>query len=262
MKTYFPKHSQNRMQLEGDLKKARKRFFNERPNNLLFLLEQRYMWMNEYIYDQQSIFELGCGAGLSKAFIVNENLRLTDVSNENWVDLYVNAMELPFPDNSVDILICSHMIHHLANPLRFFEGACRVLRPGGLILISEINTSLLMRFLLRAMRHEGWSYEVNIFDKNEIANDPSDPWSANCAIPEMLFKDSQSFEKALPQFRVIRNELTECLIFPLSGGVIARSPSITLSFSSLRLIARIDNFLIMIFPKLFALGRRVVLQKA
>ena len=109
------------MQLEGDLKKARKRFFNERPNNLLFLLGQRYMWMNEYIYDQQSIFELGCGAGLSKAFIVNENLRLTDVSNENWVDLYVNAMELPFPDNSVDILICSHMIHHLANPLRFFE---------------------------------------------------------------------------------------------------------------------------------------------
>lgn len=262
MKTYFPKHSQNRMQLEGDLKKARKRFFNERPNNLLFLLEQRYMWMNEYIYDQQSIFELGCGAGLSKAFIVNENLRLTDVSNENWVDLYVNAMELPFPDNSVDILICSHMIHHLANPLRFFEGACRVLRPGGLILISEINTSLLMRFLLRVMRHEGWSYEVNIFDKNEIANDPSDPWSANCAIPEMLFKDSQSFEKALPQFRVIRNELTECLIFPLSGGVIARSPSITLSFSILRLIAKIDNFLIMIFPKLFALGRRVVLQKA
>ena len=262
MRTYIPQHSENRMKLEGDLKKARQRCFDERPTNLLFLLRQRYKWMNEYIGDKQKIFELGCGAGFSKAFIESENLQLTDVSNEDWVDLYVDAMHLPFPDNSVDVLICSHMIHHLAYPVRFFEGASRVLRPGGLILISEINTSLMMRFLLRIMRHEGWSYEVNVFDKNEIANDPSDPWSANCAIPEMLFQDKQYFEKSLPQFKVVRNELTECLIFPLSGGVIARSPTILLPVTVLRVIDKIDQFLITLFPKVFALGRKVVLQKA
>lgn len=261
MRTYIPQHSENRMKLEGDLKKARQRFFDERPTNLLFLLRQRYKWMNEYIGDKQEIFELGCGAGFSKAFIETENLKLTDVSNEDWVDLYVDAMDLPFPDNSVDVLICSHMIHHLAYPVQFFEGASRVLRPGGLILISEINTSLMMRFLLRVMRHEGWSYEVNVFNRNEVANDPSDPWSANCAIPEMLFQDKKYFENHLPQFKVVRNELTECLIFPLSGGVIARSPTILLPVSVLRVIDRLDKLLITLFPKVFALGRKVVLQK-
>jgi hypothetical protein len=111
------------------------------------------------------------------------------------------------------------------------------------------------------MRHEGWSYEVNVFDKNEVANDPSDPWSANCAIPEMLFQDKQYFEHNLPQFRVVHNELTECLIFPLSGGVIARSPTILLPVVILKMIDKLDQLLIKLFPTVFALGRKVVLQK-
>ena len=78
----------------------------------------------------------------------------------------------------------------------------------------------------------------------------------------MLFQDKQYFEKSLPQFKVVRNELTECLIFPLSGGVIARSPTILLPVTVLRVIDKIDQFLITLFPKVFALGRKVVLQKA
>ena len=249
------------MRLEGDLKSARRRFFEECPTNLYFLLGLRYKWMNNYIGNQKRIFELGCGAGFSKTFIKNNHLKLTDVSNEDWVDIYVDAMNLPFPDGSVDVLICSHMLHHLAYPMQFFEGASRALRPGGLILISEINTSLLMRFLLRLMRHEGWSYDVNPFDRNEVANDPSDPWSANCAIPEMLFRDEHRFEDNLPQYRVVHNQLTECFIFPLSGGVIARSPTINLPLVLLKMIEKLDRFLIILFPDVFALGRNVVLQK-
>ena len=44
-----------------------------------------------------------------------------------------------------------------------------------------------MKTVLRLMRHEGWSDEVDIFDRNAVCNDPSDPWSANCSIQKQLF---------------------------------------------------------------------------
>ena len=39
---YFPDHSSNRMSGEGDAISARNIFFEQRLNNLVFLLERRY----------------------------------------------------------------------------------------------------------------------------------------------------------------------------------------------------------------------------
>src|SRR4051812_34905436 len=93
---------------------------------------------------------------------------------------------------------------------KFFAGARSKLKPYGMILIQEINTSLMMRALLRVMRHEGWSYEVDVFDETAVANDPKDPWSANCAIPQMLFDDERRFLANVPGFRIELNQPNEC----------------------------------------------------
>ena len=112
-KTYFPKHSENRMEDEGNLEKARFRFYDEKPTNLIFLLEKRFSWMNKFLHKKEKIYEIGCGAGFSRDFIKNKNLLLTDFNKHKWVDKEVDAMNLPFEKNSVDAFICSHMIHHL-----------------------------------------------------------------------------------------------------------------------------------------------------
>lgn len=249
------------MKSEGDLKSARARFLNERPTNLNFLLEQRFAWMNEYTDGKDQVYELGSGCGFSKEFIKNPKLKMTDVSGEAWIDMHVDALNLPFQPNSVDVFVCSHMIHHIAFPANFFRSAIRSLKPGGLIVISEINTSWLMRFLLWFMKHEGWSYEVDIFGTTKPTNDPKDPWSANCAIPELLFQNPRAFEKQFPQFKIVRNELCEFSIFPLSGGVIAKTKTIPLPRWVLQALNGLDRILIALFPDLFALGRKVVLQK-
>lgn len=259
--TFFPDHNENRMKSEGDLKSARQRFLTERPTNLNFLLEQRFSWMNEFLDNKTSVYELGCGCGFSKEFIKNPHLKLTDVSGEAWVDLHVDALNLPFPPNSVDALVCSHMIHHIAFPEKFFQGAIKVLKPGGLIVISEINTSWFMRFLLWLMKHEGWSYEVDLYSNQKPSNDPRDPWSANCAIPQILFDDPQKFESHFKDLKIIKNELTEFSIFPLSGGVIAKTKTIPLPRWALKVCHWIDQALIALFPGIFAMGRKVVLQK-
>jgi len=257
---YFPSHAENRMESEGDLVAARDVFLKRRPNNLTALLRLRYSWMNRYLEGRERVVELGAGAGFSKFFLNAPQLILTDYEQYPWIDQAVDALHTPFEDRSVDVVIASHMIHHLASPMKFFREMRRILKSSGRILIQEINTSLLMRVLLRIMRHEGWSYAVDVFDENVIANDPSDPWSANCAIPELLFRDSDRFENAVPWFKVELNRVCECLLFPLSGGVIAKTKTVNLPKPILSLVEGMDSLLVRGCPGLFALGRSVVLR--
>lgn len=258
---FFPKHQENRMKHEGDVAAARKFFYEKRPNNLRYLLHKRYSWMNPYCEGKNAVIELGSGAGFAKEFITNPSLRTSDYVKHPWIDLKIDALNTGLADASMDVVIASHMIHHLARPAIFFREIRRILKPGGYLLIQEIETSLLMRVLLRLMRHEGWSFQVRVFDENEICNDPVDPWSANCAIPQLLFSNPETFEEHIPGFRVLRNELCEGLIFPLSGGVIAKTRTVNLPWWLLKMIDALDTWLIRHFPSVFALGRRVVLQK-
>ena len=67
-----------------------------------------------------------------------------------------------------------------------------------------------MRFLLRLMRHEGYSYDVNVFDENCVCNDPADPWSAGrfSARAGSPFRPDPSFEPGpLAQSRLTRAQL-------------------------------------------------------
>ena len=40
---------------------------------------------------------------------------------------------------------------------------------------------------MKLMKHEAYDFGVDVFDENVICNDKNDPWSANCAVSELLF---------------------------------------------------------------------------
>ncbi|MBL0116607.1 MAG: class I SAM-dependent methyltransferase [Sphingomonadales bacterium] len=217
---FFPAHDKNRMHDEGDVVGARKRFLDKRFRNLEALLSQRYTWMNDYIRPDDQVVEFGCGAGFSRLYLRADNLVLTDYVDQAWVDIRADAMNPPFEPKSIDTIICSHMIHHMAQPTLFFRKVRPLLRDRGRIIIQDLNTALTMRILLWVMRHEGWSYDIDVFDENSVANDPNDPWSANCAIPQLLFESSggagrQTGPGSRPQKRN--------LMSVFSGGVISRT---------------------------------------
>jgi SAM-dependent methyltransferase len=258
---YEPIHDDNRMTSEGSVSEARERFLDTRFQNLEYLLRFRYAWMNEYLKKDTVIIEVGAGTGFSPLYLDQKPI-LTDATTDNpWIEKFIDATEMDLDDNSVDVIIASHNIHHFYSPYKFFKECERVLKKDGKILIQEINTSLMMRTLLRLMRHEGWSYDVDVFDPNAVVNHESDLWSANCAVPEMLFKRNSKFEEIFPAYKVTKNEPCECLIFPLSGGVISKTKMPKFPKFFLNFILLLDKSLVSILPNIFALGRRVVLER-
>lgn len=258
-KEYFPLKADNRMSNVGDVKNARDFFFRNRPSNLEFLLRKRYEWMNAFIQEGDKGIEVGCGSGFAKNFISSHEFLLTDVVKYDWVDQCVDALNMPFKDSSLDFIVSSNMIHHLACPYEFFTECSRVLKPNGLLIIQEVNASLVMRMFLKIMRHEGYTYDVNVFDKNFICNDPLDPWSANCVVPNLLFDDIKQFEKHFP-FQQIHHSYSEFLMLLISGGVTAKTKTINFSSSVLNWIDKIDDFLIKLNKNIFALQRQIVLR--
>ena len=112
--------------------------------------------MNAYIKDSDTcIYEIGCGMGVSKRFLKNKNVMLTDVLDNPWVDRYLDAMKLDLEDGSVDVFICSNVIHHFASPYQFIQEARKKLKKGGRIIFFEPYTSILMRMAQKALRLEG-----------------------------------------------------------------------------------------------------------
>jgi hypothetical protein len=136
-----------------------------------------------------------------------------------------------------------------------------VLRKGGRLIIQEVNLSLLLRFLFQITKHEGYSYNFDVFNGSTKCNDPGDPWSSNNAIQNLLFDDIERFENNF-NFKIIYNQYSECIIWPLSGGVASVIASVTIPGAILKIIEKVDNLLILFSKNIFALQRKIVLKNA
>ena len=259
---FVPAPGMDRIGGHGDYAATRSRFFGGRQsNNLRYLIRERYAWMNPYLAGRRRVVELGAGPGLSREFLRAPELELTDVVAHDWLDGTVDALALPYPAESLDAIICSHMIHHTTDPVAVLHGIRRVLKPGGVLLVNETTPSACHRVLMWAMRHEGWSYDVDLFGQRPSAKDSSDPLAGNNAVADLLFGDHARFRATFPDLSIARHEFTEFFLFLVSGGVGGRVFTIRLPETALDLLRRLDQALIRLAPRVFALARRVVIIK-
>jgi SAM-dependent methyltransferase len=246
----------------GDTNYSRNYFYERKNKNLFELLKNRYLWMNDYIVDNDQGIEVGCGTGISKEFIKNKNFQLTDYCENNWLDVKnVNALDTKFPDSSFDFVISSNMIHHISSPIKFLEEMSRILKPNGKLIIQEINCSYATRIILALMNHEGYDFTIaNIFDRSIICNDPNDLWSANTAIPNLLFDDQLKFHSNVSYFNIEFRDDDEFSCFLNSGGVIAKTFYIPFPIFIIKLMQSFDKIITKIFPKIFAMQMKIVLR--
>lgn len=245
----------------GDAQRARDEYEKRRGSNLKFLLRKRFSWMQRYLGPQSYAVEVGCGAGFSELFLRAGTLELTDAEPRPWARRLVDAQALPYGDATIDAIIANNVIHHLAYPDRFFRSAARVLRPGGHVLIQECNCSWTTQVALRATNHEDFDFSADPFDPMRPCNDPADPWSANCAIPNLLFDDLGRFREQYPEFEVVEAGLSEFFVHFNSGGVTATVPYLPLPWAAMHVVDVIDRVLVAVAPGVFASQRRLALRR-
>jgi ubiquinone/menaquinone biosynthesis C-methylase UbiE len=77
---------------------------------------------------------------LSPAMVQTARANARERGVEDRVHFQVgSAYALPIKDKSVDLVLCVHTMHHLEDPLAFFNEAARVLKEGGKCVIVDLR---------------------------------------------------------------------------------------------------------------------------
>ena len=255
------KHSENLMKDEGDINQSINRF--EKNKNLHMLLSERFLWMNDFIDINHKGIEVGAAAGFSKKFIKSKKFKINDYSDHPHLDFKnIDAQNTGFKDDEFDFVIASNMIHHLPYPLKFFNEMNRILKKGGKLIIFDAHCSVLLQLVLIIMKHEGFDFTKDVWSLKEPSTDDNDLWSGNSAIPYLIFNNKKIFaEKLGSKFNIKKLKICECLLFLNSGGVSSKTFYIPLNFFFLKFIKYFDRFLSFLFPKIFSLAYKIVLEK-
>lgn len=111
----------------------------------------------EFVGEKVSVLDVGCGAGLLSNEVAldghkvtgldtsPDSLRIAKLHDKTSGVSYVegNALTMPFPDASFDVVTCMDFLEHVHFPARYIAEMSRVLRPGGLFFFHTFNRNLL-----------------------------------------------------------------------------------------------------------------------
>ncbi len=92
----------------------------------ILLCQMRPQWQIIGIDLAQSMLQVGL-----------ENVTRANLQSQIKLE-FVDAKQLPYPDEHFDMVVSNSLIHHLPNPLPFLQELKRVLKPNGAILLRDL----------------------------------------------------------------------------------------------------------------------------
>jgi SAM-dependent methyltransferase len=194
---------------------AQKRLILNRP-----LLKWCYdQWYAHLLEDARSVpkkgvlLELGSGGSYLKDL---EPSVITSDVVDGVADQVVDGRSLPFPENSVQALFLTHVLHHIPDVDAFFKEAERTLVPGGVISMIEVAHTPFARFFFRNFHPE--PYRDDLLEWPFAQHDSM--MDSNQALSWMIFvRDRQKFEKLHPGLKIESSSFLPWFSYLLAGGV-------------------------------------------
>lgn len=127
---------------------------DEVANEQIERVRTRYAWALGHSHGRD-VLEVACGTGPGLGLIAAQarSLMAGDISDEilakarahygSRIDIRrMDAMALPFADQSLDVVIIFEALYYVPDASRFVAECARVLRPGGKVLVSNANKDL------------------------------------------------------------------------------------------------------------------------
>lgn len=132
----------------------------------------------------KSMLDVGCGTGnlLSRVIDQYDDVRVSgidfstnmlnvasEVLGSNVELVLGDAEQLPWPDNSFDLLVCNSSFHHYPEPLTVLMEMRRVLKSDGRVIIADPWWSRTIRFLINLYLRTPLNVEgdVRIYSQQE-----------------------------------------------------------------------------------------------
>ncbi len=180
-------------------------------------------WYRRILGDLKSTkkktLELGAGSGNFKEF--KPDVTASDIDFSPWLDTCFDAHHIPFKRDSIGNIVMIDVLHHLADPVLFFEEACRVLEKGGRIVLVEPFPTLFSLFIYKRYHPEPFIMDEDFYEKRAVdVESGKDPWEANQAAAYLIFfKHRELFHKYFKgKLNIIKRKRMSCILYPASGG--------------------------------------------
>ena len=117
-------------------------YSNQRDNVLspstLSLERHRLLWLylkneTDFFQAKKSVLHFAPEQCYLKRFRQLKNLNYTTTDLESPIaDIKADICDLPFEDNSYDVILCNHVLEHIPNDTKAMQELYRILKPGGI----------------------------------------------------------------------------------------------------------------------------------
>lgn len=107
--------------------------------------------------DRAVLVDVGCGAGLLAPHVADKGYRhvgvdlvssaLEQAAAHGVAAVRGDATALPLPDGCADVVSAGEVLEHVTDRAAVVAEACRVLRPGGLLVADTINATVRARLI-------------------------------------------------------------------------------------------------------------------
>ncbi|TYP69884.1 class I SAM-dependent methyltransferase [Aquimarina intermedia] len=117
----------------------------------LSLERHRLLWLylkneTDFFTATYKVLHIAPEQAFFKRFRKLNNLEYTTTDlNSPLADIKADICDLPFEDNSYDVILCNHVLEHIPNDTKAMQELFRVLKPGGMAILQipqDLNRSV------------------------------------------------------------------------------------------------------------------------